>query len=213
MDDARVAGNNFCGLHPPVRRERRRKGHVDVAVWRMRLNGEGLGHRQDVVRLPHLPPRHARGRRWQIRRVASLCALIDPGRNRLDLSAAQAPLVREVPVGGIGVPRWHGSSLHPLANGFRPWPHVLVRQDRKWRHVPRAMTRRAVLKYDRRNIPAEGDVVLAGIHRTGAARGHGQAEARPQQEQQENRKLPRGQAPRRILAGDLLLDGLGLLLH
>ena len=85
-------------------------------------------------------------RRLPARRPRPTCAIV------VLLRRGQAPLVGELPVRGVGVPRRHRPVRHLAPRWTRPRPRVLVGEERHRRDLARPMAGGALREQDRRDV-------------------------------------------------------------
>jgi hypothetical protein len=146
----------------------------------------GVRHFHDQVRLPHLPIRDRRWRGTESRGIALHSPLLDPPPDRLDLGAAQPPLADEAAVPGLRQPWRHDAFRRHLGNPLRPRLHVVVRQQRERRDLPRPMAGTAPLHDDRSHMPGERDGIAGDRRAIAPAEGSGTKE-------QDGKKMAGGQ--------------------
>ena len=165
VDGGGVARPHFPRLDPAILVVVRR--HLEVDVGNLAAGGDRivLLHLEHGVGRADLPAGRVGRRGRQVLRIALGRAGLDPPRNRRLLRVGQPPLVREVPDGGIGVPRRHRAVLHLGGDGPRPGPGVLVGEQRHRRHLARAMAGRALREEDRRHVAREGRRGRRGLRR------------------------------------------------
>ena len=156
VDGGASAGPHFEGLEPPVFRQVRRDLEELVVERAARRDRVVLLHREDGVRLAHPPSVGELRRRRQILRIAFRRSTARPLEKNVLVSLGQTAIVHELGVRRIvGVPWRHRAVLH--LRGDRPCvrPRVLIRKERHRADLSGAVTVRAILVKDRRDVFVE----------------------------------------------------------
>ncbi len=129
MHHLAVAGTRLGHLHPPVFGEIRRHVEVLILIRPRGLDRVLFRHLEYHVGLSYEPAFGVARRPRALGLIALGRALIDPGRNGLDLFRAQPPVVCPTAHVRVGVPRGHLAVDDLLLYRFCPRPHIAVGED------------------------------------------------------------------------------------
>ncbi len=160
-----VPGIELDGAHVacPVGRNRQHEGPEDVgAVSPQRVR---LRHLDDDVRSAELPSRAPFGQRRQVGGISFDGALRRPVANRPDLRVGQHTRTDELTRLAARLPRRHHTARRDVDDLRRALPHVEVRGEGERSDFAGAMTGRAVLENDRRDVARKGDLALCRARR------------------------------------------------
>ena len=131
MDDGSTARFHLGRLNPLVFREAGVDDKKLVIDRPGRLHFEGLGNREDDVRLRNAPALGKSGRRGRILGIAFGRAGLNPVGDRLLLLGSETAVVGKVAILRIGVPGGHAPLAHDLIDGVGPANRFLVRGERE----------------------------------------------------------------------------------
>ncbi len=145
----------FPGETPCVLGQVRVDDEVAIDVRAARRQLEGRRHLDDEIRRAEMPAVRELRERGHLRAVAFRHPVLHPVADRRDLRVGQPPLVGELAVAVRRVPGRHVTRLGDFRDRLRVLLHVLVRDQRERRRLPRAMARHAVGVQDGRDALRE----------------------------------------------------------
>ena len=153
MHHRAVGRPHFEHLHPLVFLEASRNDDILIVDHAGGRNGKRLWQLKNHIRLGNAPPLDKLvQRRWHILRIAFLGAAVHPSNKRADRRRRECPLIREVPVLRIGVPRRHDLLRDDHFDHGGPRLGVLIGQHRERRSLAWPVAGLAVLLQNGRDV-------------------------------------------------------------
>jgi hypothetical protein len=126
VDNAPVTGLEFDRGYPGVVFEVSWDGEIEVRVRRLHLDEIVAGNGNDDIRLADPPAVDEMRRSRQILPVTLPAAAINPCLDCGDLYLSQAPIVGELSITRVRVPRRHLAAEYGLPHRFGPWADFFV---------------------------------------------------------------------------------------
>ncbi|HVS66031.1 MAG TPA: hypothetical protein VMT85_21305 [Thermoanaerobaculia bacterium] len=152
-------------------------------------------HGEDHVGLADLPLRREGRRLGRLRQVAGRRARLDPTCEEVELLVAEARILQELTVLGVGEPGGHGEIVRRLSDGLRPGTRLGVGQQRHRRGLAGSVAADAPLVEDRRHVLGPGHGIRVGgrvAGRSGRGREHGAGDRENERGGRREAKAPGG---------------------
>src|ERR1700678_1526349 len=156
MHMRRARRPHFHHLHPLVLGKMSRHNFVRIFHFSARRNLHRPRHLHHHIRLRNVPsfiPHVWRGRPARVSRRRSR---LIPRRNGRNLLRTQRRIIRKLPISRIGKPRRHHLHLYRRCHLPRPWPRLLIGNQRHRRSLAASVATLAFILEDRKHILIKG---------------------------------------------------------
>ncbi len=155
MNDLRVAGIEFPRFHILGLGDWNADYELSEHVLRISRHRVGLGDANHKIGFSEFPSARELRKSGQFRGTAFRRPLADPLRDGADFVGRQAAVVLKLAIAAKGRPRRHDASLGHRDNLLGTLLKIRVRKQRERSNLARMVTRRTLLKNDRRDVCVE----------------------------------------------------------